>query len=91
MARSIGSRHHRHSSDWVCPTRLDALARSIADKAARADIEAFCDRQGDHYKAPREVCPSSEATRDVLIAVTYLEMRGLLVHDSLQPDMVGLL
>jgi hypothetical protein len=74
---------------------VDALARSIADKAARADIEEFCDRCGEHFIAPERtfaLTPVDETVRrDVLLAVAYLELRGLLVSDPQRPEMVRLL
>jgi len=94
MARKHCSRRSRRDRTWPQGGRVEALARSIADEAARADVEAFCDRQGEFYLAPRQSNPggdAGDATREVLAAVTYLELRGLLVHDPLRPEMVRLL
>jgi hypothetical protein len=94
MARRLGARRGRGDRTWPQRGCVEALARSIADKAARADIEAFCDRQGELYVAPREVgagADEGDATKDILVALTYLEMRGLLVHDPVRPEMVRLL
>lgn len=70
---------------------LDALARSIADRSARADIEEFCERRGDQYLVPVYSDPGDQVHEDVWKALTYLELRGLLVQDVARPNLVRLL
>jgi site-specific recombinase len=70
---------------------MDALARSIADRCARADIEEFCEREGDHYVVPVFPAASGKAQQEVWKAMAYLELRGLLVHDPVRPNFVRLL
>lgn len=69
---------------------VEALARSIADRCARADIEEFCEREGDQYVVP--VFPWAGAKReDVWKATAYLDLRGLLEHGPMRPNIVRLL
>lgn len=73
---------------------VDALARSIADEAARSDIEVLCPREGDHYVTVERSDSGRldpDSASEVARAVAYLEMRGRLAHHPHRAELVRLL
>jgi hypothetical protein len=87
----MGKCFQRRCSRRIC---VDVLARSIADEAARSDIEALCDREGEHYVTvdrDQDGRVDARSAAEVARAVAYLEMRGRLSHHPQRAELVRLL